>query len=334
MSHALQRKPIDICRARNEPRIVLGNTAVVRVLEAGERVTNLRAGQVGILFPTAVADRWGYPIKIIGYDGPGTVGCFATRLVLKETQVIPIPEGSRFSLPQWAAFSGRYVTAWSNWQMAHGAFRLHVSEAELPRLNVWGWGGGTTFAELHLARLLGHHSVMLARNPRTLETIERCGIVPLDRSRFSAAVAFDGERYDADAAYRRAYRQSEEAFLSEVKRLTDGEMVHIFIDFIGAPVYRATLKALSREGVVTTAGWKAGMVLSHVRAIECIQRHQHVNTHFARPSQAVEAMAFAEQSGWMPTVEEPIVPFERIPELARRYEAGDAGLFPVYSVNA
>ncbi len=333
MSHALQRKPIDICRARNEPRIVMGNTAVVRVLEAGASVKNLRAGQIGILFPAAVADRWGYPIKIIGYDGPGTVGCFATRLKLKECQVIPIPEGSRFSLPQWAAFSGRYVTAWSNWQMAYGTFRLHVSEAELPRLNVWGWGGGTTFAELHLARLLGHHSVMLSRNPRTLETIERCGIMPLDRSRFSA-LAFDDERYDADAAYRHDYRQSEEAFLNEVKRRTDGEMVHIFADFIGAPVYRATLKALSREGVLTTAGWKAGMVLSHVRAIECIQRHQLVNTHFARPAQAVEAMAFAERNGWMPIVDEPIAPFERIPELAQRYAAGEAGLFPVYSVNA
>ena len=173
----------------------------------------------------------------------------------------------------------------------------------------------------------------LSRLRRNRNRITALRIMPLDRSQFSA-LAFDEERYDADAAYRRDYRQSEEAFLKEVRRRTDGEMVHIFIDFIGAPVYRATLKALSREGVLTTAGWKAGMVLSHVRAIECIQRHQHVNTHFARPAQAVEAMAFAERNGWMPVVDEPIVPFERIPELAQRYEAGEAGLFPVYSVNA
>ena len=333
MNHALQRKPIDICRVRNEPRIVMGNTAVVRVLEVGASVKTLRAGQIGMLFPTTVADRWGYPVKIFGYDGVGSVGSFATRTKVKENQVIPIPEGSRFSLPQWAVFSGRYVTAWANWKIAHGTFRLQVSEAELPKLHVWGWGGGTTFAELHLASLFGHHSVMLSSNPRTRGTIERAGMVPLDRSQFSA-LSFDAERYDADAAYRRDYRRSEEAFLDEVKRRTDGEMVQVFVDYIGAPVYRATLKALSREGVITTAGWKAGMVLSHVRAIECIQRHQHVNTHFARRVDAIEAMAFAEESGWMPTIDEPIVPFERLPELARRYESGDAGLFPVYAVNA
>jgi hypothetical protein len=92
--------------------------------------------------------------------------------------------------------------------------------------------------------------------------------------------------------------------------------------------------ALAREGVITTAVWKAGMVLSHMRAIECIQRHQHINTHFARRADAIEAMAFAEESGWMPVIDEPIVPFERLPELAQRYESGVAGLFPVYSVNA
>src|SRR5437868_480966 len=45
MNHALDRKPIDVCRHRGEERVILGNAGVVRVLEVGSAVGGLRPGQ-------------------------------------------------------------------------------------------------------------------------------------------------------------------------------------------------------------------------------------------------------------------------------------------------
>lgn len=110
-------------------------------------------------------------------------------------------------------------------------------------------------------------------------------------------------------------------------------MVQVFVEMIGEPVYRATLKALSRQGVITTAGWKLGMRVQLLRAQECIQRHQHLYTHFARRQQMEAAVAFAESSGWMPQVDERIYGFDEIPELTRDYREGRTGLFPCYRVS-
>lgn len=332
MSHALERSPIDICRYRCEPKVILGNAGVVRTLEVGTGVKGWRAGQLAIVSPNGVEDRWGYTVRAFGYDAPGTSGSLATLMIAGERQLVPIPEPTRYSLAQWAAFSARYVTAWSNWQMAYGVFRLQV-EAELcPNPNVWGWGGGTTLAELHLARLCGCRTAMISGNDDNLAMIAASGITPVDRRGFGE-LSWDEERYRTDAAYRRSYRQSEESFLREVQHLTSHEMVQIFVDYIGGPVYRATLLALSREGVIATAGWKKGLQVTHSRAQECISRHQHVYTHYARYAHARDAVAYAEQSDWIPDPPQRIYAFDQIPQLARDYAMGQAGYFPCFSVN-
>jgi NADPH:quinone reductase-like Zn-dependent oxidoreductase len=260
------------------------------------------------------------------------MGCLATRMVLRRHEFLPVPKRTRHSLPQWAAFSARYVTAWSNWELAYGTFRLLVHQNELPSPHVWGWGGGTTLAELDLARRAGCTTVMLSGNDARLRLIAKYGVTPLDRRTFGA-LSYDERRFATDAPFRLAYTDAEKAFLDEVGRRTGGLGVQIFLDYIGTPVFRATLKALSREGVVATAGWKEGMVISFLRAMECIERHQHVHTHFARLVQAEAAAAFGETNGWMPAIDEPVTPFHEIPELARRFSAGDYGFFPIFSIN-
>jgi hypothetical protein len=102
---------------------------------------------------------------------------------------------------------------------------------------------------------------------------------------------------------------------------------------VGAPVYRLTLRALSREGVIATAGWKEGMELKHLRARECIDRHQHVNTHYARYAQGLAAVRYAEESGWLPAVDERIYSFDEIDALAQDYAAERTGYFPCFAVN-
>jgi hypothetical protein len=102
---------------------------------------------------------------------------------------------------------------------------------------------------------------------------------------------------------------------------------------VGSPVLRVTLKALARQGVITTAGWKEGMMLSIVRAIECINRHQHVHTHYAKYSQGVASVEFAEKTGWAPIPDERVYSFEEIPQLAEDYAAGNLTCFPTFTVN-
>ncbi|MDP9360610.1 MAG: zinc-binding dehydrogenase [Acidobacteriota bacterium] len=332
MGHAVARVPVDICRVRNEPKVVIGNAGVVRVLETGTDVTSVRPGQNAMVFPSGVSDERGYMLKALGFDAPGQIGLLATKMKLTDRQFIPIPTNTRFTLAQWAAFSVRYITAWSNWRMAYGVFRLQMDENECPSPHTWGWGGGTTLAELDLARRHGCTVVMVSGKDRNLDMIRRLGIEGLDRKQFEV-LEYDEERFRSDREYRASYKRSEVAFIGEVKRRTNHEMVQIFLDYVGAPVYRLTLKALSRQGVLATAGWKKGMHVSHLRSQECISRHQHIYTHYARLSQGLEAMQYAEASGWMAEPDQRIYGFDEIPELARDYAQDLTGYFPCYAVN-
>ena len=333
MEHSLSRRPIDICRARGEQRVILGNAGVVRVAAVGAEVRSLKPGQNAIIFASSVVDRFGYPERMLAYDAPGTMGCMATRIKIKERELVPVPAGTRYSLAQWAAFSVRYITAWSNMELALGTFRLLVGVDEFPNPHVWGWGGGTTLAQLQLAQRQGCRAVMLSGHSPHLEQIRRAGITALDRRPFGQ-LFFDEKLYAEDSSFRRAYAQAERLFLREVDERTGGERVQIFADYIGSPVFRATSKALSRQGIITTAGWKEGMNITYLRAVECIERHQLIHTHYARYSQALAAVAYGEEHGWMPEVDERIHGFDEIPQLADSFRRGEGGYFPVYSVNA
>lgn len=332
MSHAVEHQPVNIVRLRREKRIVLGNAGVVRVLKTGGAVTNVREGDVCMFCSAARLDQHGYISSIHGYDARHTVGLLAKRTKIRGEALVPLPRDTRFSLQQWAGFSLRYMTAWSNWKVAHGAFRLQVSTEDMERPHVWGWGGGTTFAELDLARRMGCKAVMISGTQRNLDEIAETGMDAVDRREF-VNLAFDADRFTSDADYREAYQQSERTFLRIVKEKTEAEGVSIFVDFIGSPVYRATLRALGREGVLTTAGWKKGMDLTTNRANECIGRHIHVFTHAARRGEDKEAMDFAERTGWMPKV---TVQYDwsDIGKLAEDFEAERVcSYFPVFEVN-
>ncbi len=335
MSHAIERKPVDVARQRGEDYVVLGNAGVVRVLRVGERVKTVKEGDLAILFCNGVWDKWGYPIKIFGYDAPGTIGLLAKRTVLHQHQVIAVPDASRFSLKQWAAFSLRYITAWSNWQQAYGCWRVQMGVEDCPSPYVWGWGGGVTWAELTLAKFSGARVAMISSSARRLRAIKRAGMTAIDRRHF-ADLDYDQQRYASDPDYKKRYLESEKIFLRIVQEGTEGIGVSIFLDYVGSPVTRATIKALSRQGVVATAGWKEGMRIENIRAIECIERHTHVHTHYARYPQGRAAVQFAENTGWMPDdiAEMDVYGFEEVPRLHEEYHSGVcSSYFPIYEVN-
>lgn len=333
MTHALQRKPIDVCQQRGEPRVVLGNAGVVRVVEPGPAVSGFREGDLCLVFCNGTPESPGYPGKIFAYDAPNTVGVLARQTKLHERQLIRIPENSRLSLAQWAAFSLRYITAWANWKVAYGCWQVLARGLDLKGPFVWGWGGGVSYAEVTLAQHFGCKAAMIASSEPRLEQIRAAGVLPVSRKPFRD-LAFDEGRYRADPAYKKAYQAAEEHFLHLVRDLTGGQGVSILIDYIGGPVHRASIKALGCPGVLTTAGWKEGMNLSVVRALECMGHHTHVHTHYARYSDAVEAVEFAERNGWVPPAEEEIHPWESIPDLARAVEDGRVdSYFPLFSIH-
>ncbi|PRQ06481.1 zinc-binding dehydrogenase [Enhygromyxa salina] len=332
MGHALAREPVDVARLRREKAIVIGNAGVVRVLELGPGVEQLAVGDLAMTFPSGLQDEVGYMVKARGFDAPHQPGLLATRVTMQVDQLIRIPPDSRLTPTQWAAFSVRFVTAWSNWELAKAVFRLQMNEADRPVIRAWGWGGGTTLAELDLARREGCEVVMISGSERNLAVIERASIQPLDRRRFPGLL-YDAERAEADAEYRRAHGKATREFLATVRELTHDCGVDIFLDYVGEPVYALTLKALARQGVIATAGWKSPTQVSHSRAQECILRHQHIYTHYARRSQGLAAMAFAERTGWAPEVATKVYTFDEIPELARAYAEGDTHYFTCFSIN-
>jgi NADPH:quinone reductase-like Zn-dependent oxidoreductase len=333
MSHALRRHPVDVCRLRCEKQIVLGNSGVVRIVEVGARVTSVRAGDRCVVMPLGSTDRFGYMLRVVGYDAPGTIGLLARRVKLHQQQVLPLSRDTRHDLRRWAACSVRYATAWDNWHLALGAYRLQISVEEDPSPHVWGWGGGVALGELLLAKEAGCRVAMLASTDARLRLIASLGITAIDRREF-ADLAFSETRFDSDPDYRERYLRSERAFLKTVHRVTAGERVAIFIDNIGAPVFRATLKALGRQGVVTTAGWDAGDRLSVGRIDECIGRHIHVHSHGARRSRGIEALEYSERTAWLPPVDDRVYHWEEIPRLADDFAAGRVdSYFPIFAVN-
>jgi NADPH:quinone reductase-like Zn-dependent oxidoreductase len=334
MTHALERRPIDVCRYRGEEKVVIGNAGVVRILKTGSNVSNLKTGDLCIVFCNGIWDEHGFPERILGYDAPHTIGVLAKRMKLHEKQLIKVPEGSPYSLQQWAAFSLRYVTAWANWQRAYGCWKTLGAQDSVSTPKVWGWGGGVSLAELALARRFGCEAALISSIDERLCLIKRMDLTPIDRRQFPN-LHLDEAKYNSEPAYRKTYQEAEETFLKIVEERTDQKGVSIFVDFIGAPVFRATLKALSRQGVITTAGWKQGMITSTLRAVECMKWHVHVHTHYARYKQGVEAVNFAEANGWLPPVNGEAFEWEDIPLLAEDYRNGRlATYFPIFRVNA
>lgn len=313
MGHSVQRSPIDICALRNEDRVVIGNAGVVQVTRTGSAVTTLREGDICLVFSVGTPDPYGYPITVLAYDAPGTMGVLAKTMKLLPRQLIPIPQGSPFSPQQWAAFSLRYITAWANWNIAWGCWQTQMPEVPPEDVFVCGWGGGVSYAELLLAKAMGCRVAMLASTPKRIAHLKSLGLDPIDRGSFGEAT------FEAD-------------FLAAIRERTGGRGVSIFIDNIGSH-YRSTLKAIGRQGIIATSGWKHGMTYPTMRAMECISRHIHVFTHYARYPEGLAAVAFAQERAWLPPVG-PSYAWDDIPRLAEEYHAGVIDdYFPIFAVN-
>lgn len=332
MEHALSRSPVDIVRQRGEDQIVIGTCGVVRVLSVGASVRGLAEGQDCLWIPFGEIDQHGYAKTICAYDAPGSPGLLAQRFVTGADRLVPVPDGPH-AIERWAPFA-RYFTAWDNWRVTSRVWRSQVGDAWSEQPLVVGWGGGVVFAELELARREGFRTAMVSGRDTRLAEIAASGAIPIDRREFPD-LNYDAAKQSGDPDAMDRYRASEARFLEIVGELSGGRGASVFLDNLGGGLYRATLKSLAREGVVSTVGWKDGMKLWHLRATECISRHIHVNTHAWRFDDCAHIRDVQQQSGWLPAVsEEDVTSFENVPDLAAGYARDSIdGYFPLFSVN-
>ncbi|MBE7150861.1 zinc-binding dehydrogenase [Bacillus mycoides] len=314
--HALKMEPEDIFQIRGEKEVVLGNSGVVVIEQKGSKVKDLKVGDICIYFCNGQWDDFGYPKKITGYDKSGSLGVFGKRIKLNEKEVIKIPDNSKFSLQQWAAFSLKYITAWSNWKVAYNCWKSQMQEVSPEETYVFGWGGGVSYAELSLAKLYGCKCYLMTSQSERMRMLEENGITGVNRKQFGES-------------------NTDEKFLEYVMTQTEGKGVSIFVDNIGHSVYKLTLKSLGRQGVITTSGWKSGGMLPILRPNECQGRHIHTFTHYATYEEGIEAMEFAINNDWMPEVSDKEYDWEDIPELLQKYSEGKiSSYFPIYKINS
>lgn len=325
MSHALSKKPLDLCKFRNENSIVIGNSGVVRVVRDNAK---FKAGDLCIFLGNREdADfNHGYPRYAHGYDAANSIGLLTQTTLAYNYQLYKIPHNSRFSVEQWAAFSLRYLAAWGNWKVAKAAYRALISETQEASPHVFGWGGGTTLAILQLAKKQNFQVSMISSQDSRLQLLKSMGINAIDRKEF----------IDLDIKSERSlYEKNEKVFLSKVKEITQNRGVSIFADFIGEPVYTATLKAMARPGVITSAGWKEGMNLKMNRAMACINWLTFVNTHWINAADTSTAITYAENEAWMPPTEsiDSSYVWSDIPKLHELFSSGKTKYFPLIKMN-
>ena len=334
MTHCIERKPVDVCRIRREEAVVLGNAGVVRVLKTGDAVTTCRAGDICLLVPIGSTDEYGHMIKVFGYDAPNLMGVMAKRGVYHEMNLTPAPNPTRHSYERWAGFPVRYATAWENWKLCYNVWRAQFDlDENPPPPHVSGWGGGVSLAMVQLAQHWNCPVSLVASTEYRIELLKRMGITPIDRRTFPN-LDFDEERFETDRPYRATYLQSEKVFVEAIEHVTGGRGVGIFVDNIGGPVFRATLRALSRLGIVTTSGWKHGKKLSYDRTAATVCRHIFLHVHGCRREEGIRSLEFAEKHGWLPPDGAEVYAWDDIPQLAADYAAGKIESYaPVFEIN-
>lgn len=299
--HAFTKEPENVFLARRERELVMGNAGVVRVIECGANVSSLQSGDICVYFCNGEPDEYGYPQKITGYDKAGSMGVYAKKLKLHEKELLKIPANSKNTLEQWAIFSLKFVTAWANWRVAYNAYRIQMPEVPNEDIQVWAWGGGVSYAELKLAKLMGCLAGMITSKSKVMQLCNENGISVVDR---------------------KIRNDSAKAFRKEVMQKTNGKGVSVFIDNIGQETYQDTIRLLARQGVLATNGWKDGAIYPVIRPVECIARHIHVHTHYATYEEGLAAMRFAEENDWIPPYLEKVYGFEELGDLTEKYRDG------------
>ncbi|MBW2313354.1 MAG: zinc-binding alcohol dehydrogenase family protein [Deltaproteobacteria bacterium] len=309
VDHAILADTVNIVESRGG-KIYPGNSALGEVLEVGSDVTRFKPGDIVITHCNGDPDEFGFPKRIWAYDTDDSIGWYAEHAVVGEWQLIPAPLDCGLSLWEIAALPLRAPTAYHLWRRAIGIYRLKVSEAQQPKLNVLGFGGGVSELFLMLAKAEGHDAYFCSGSPARRKKLEEQGIVGIDQKAYN----------------RFAEKGDVKAFSNEVKTLTGGVGMHAVCDMLRGPVFPAGFQALARQGVNVSAGWQLSQVLQYNSTIASVKQLTLDHTHYETIPHCAEATKLY-GSVFKPTVHDEIYPFADLARcMGEMYENTQTGV--------
>jgi NADPH:quinone reductase-like Zn-dependent oxidoreductase len=295
VDHAALADTVNITEIRGG-RIYPGNSALGEVVEVGANVTRFAPGDIAITHCNGAPDIYGYPQRIWAYDQPDSVGWYGEEAVVGEWQLVRAPLDCGLNLWEMAALPLRAPTAYHMWRRAHDIFRIKVSREKRATLNVLSFGGGVGECFLMLARSEGHDAFFCSGSPARRAALEKLGIAGIDQQQFNRFRSRDDVR----------------AFSAEVRRLTNGDGMHIVADMLRGPVFAAGLAVTARQAVNVSAGWQLSQVIEYNSTLMSVKQVTLDHTHY----ETIDGCwAATELYGkvFKPTVHEEIYAFEDLP---------------------
>ena len=263
IQHATTADTINIADVRGG-RIYPGNSATGEVIEVGANVSKFEVGDIVITHCSGGVDAHGYPTRIYGYDAEDSIGWYAKEAVLGDWQLIKAPLDCGLNLWEIAALPLRAPTAYHLWRRGIGIYRVKVPYEQRALINVMGFGGGVSELFLMQAKAEGHNAFFCSGSPERRAALEEHGIVGIDQKAFN----------------RFASRDDVKAFNKEVKKLTNGEGMHIVCDMLRGPCFEAGLAVQARLGVNVSAGWQLSQVVSYNSTVQSVKQVTIDHTHY------------------------------------------------------
>ena len=295
VDHAILADTINIAEARGG-KIYPGNSALGEVLAVGADVKSVKPGDIVVTHCNGEPDAYGFPLRIWAYDQPESIGWYGEEAMVGEWQVIQAPLDCGLNLWEMAALPLRAPTAYHLWRRALGIYRVKVPSERRAVLNVMSFGGGVGELFLMLAKHEGHRAFFCSGSPERREFLAKMGIEPIDQKAFN--------RFKS--------RDDVKAFTGHVRKLTNGEGMHLVCDMLRGPVFEAGLVVAAREGVNVSAGWQLARECTYNSANLSVRQVTLDHTHYET---VPGCKAATELYGrvFKPTVHKEIYKFEDLP---------------------
>lgn len=295
IDHAALADTVNIAELRGG-KIYPGNSALGEVLAIGPEVKDFKPGDVVITHCNGEPDIYGFPLRIWAYDKPESIGWYGEEAMIGDWQLIKAPLGCGLNLWEIAALPLRAPTAFHLWRRGIDIYRVKVPFERRARVNVMGFGGGVSELFLMLAKAEGHRAFFCSGSPERRAFLEKLGIEPIDQKQFN----------------RFASAADVKAFNGAVKKLTDGEGMHIVCDMLRGPVFGAGLAVSARMGVNVSAGWQLEKKVSYDSAGLSVKQITLDHTHY----ETIDGCRAATElygSVFKPTVHKEIYAFDDVP---------------------
>jgi len=295
VDHAILADTINIAEARGG-KIYPGNSALGEVLAVGADVKSVKPGDIVVTHCNGDPDAYGFPLRIWAYDQPESIGWYGEEAMVGEWQVIKPALDCGLNLWEMAALPLRAPTAYHLWRRALGIYRVKVPSERRAVLNVMSFGGGVGELFLMLAKHEGHRAFFCSGSPERREFLAKMGIEPIDQKAFN--------RFKS--------RDDVKAFSGQVRKLTNGEGMHLVCDMLRGPVFEAGLVVAAREGVNVSAGWQLARECTYNSANLSVRQVTLDHTHYET---VPGCKAATELYGrvFKPTVHKEIYKFEDLP---------------------